>query len=273
MRRLITILCLVLTIQSVTAQLKSEATSETHSAEMRVNAGFTKKFKSSGVFINFNEEIRSRLYESTDGTLANPAAYFRVSYTTVDLSYRPLPYLKVGAAYTLKLFGNKQMIDSRGDLNGLRHRVNIHANGSYETGQWKFSLRERLDINIRHDSVNVYEQPKTELRLKHRLGALYSIPAQPVKVYTWCELVNTLNASTEYLNQQTGGNYGQYLSDVRAQLGVRWRLNRENTLDFAYRFSYGYDRDLNVTKNKQLIELTHEKSFMHVLSIAYEFEW
>ena len=38
------------------------------------------------------------------------------------------------------------------------------------------------------------------------------------------------------------------ISDIRTQVGVKWRLTRLSSLDFYYRFTYGYNRDVNITK-------------------------
>ena len=48
--------------------------------------------------------------------------------------------------------------------------------------------------------------------------------------------------------------------------------NRINgSLDFYYRFHYGYNRNVNVKPKKQTIHLTEQRTFLHVLSIAYHF--
>ena len=283
------------TYQLASAQgLKSEDNTTTNAAELRVEATFTKHFKVHDQSINLHlgQTVFSRLYESTysqqDNATTSVPAYFRRAYTSVGVSYAPVPYFRVGAEYTLKVLGNR-FTASDGTANPaskyLRHRASLSLTGQYASGDWKFSLRERLDANIRTDSVNLHEKPQAELLLRHKLQAQYSIPGKPVKVYTYVELWNTLNQPVKYLNAYAGvdkdGNatayagksFGQYLSEVRAQAGVRWRVDKMNTLGLAYRFTYGNSRDVNITHNKGLIELTNAKSYGHYIVLSYDLDW
>lgn len=289
------ILLLFVVAEHMQAQgLKSVDETTTNLAELRVEANFTKQFRVRNQRINLHvsEEIYSRLYESTYSKLADDtedlSPYFRRSYTTVGLSYTPIPYLRIGADYTLKLYGNKlQTSDGTPNVTNefLRHRLSAHVTGQYMSGDWKFSLREKLDATIRTDSVNLYEQPQTTLILRHRLMATYTVPGRPLKAYANVELWNTLNQPVKYLNTYAGvdkdGNatayagqtFGQYLSEVRAQVGLRWRVDKCNTLGIAYMFMYGYSRDVNITKNKSMIELTHATSYGHYILVSYDLEW
>lgn len=246
-------------------EMKSEDTLRTNAVEIRVGAEFNKHFNRQNLTLSFSEQIRSRVYET------NNTPYFRHSYTTVQLTWTPIPYLKIGAGYTLRLYGDKGWSDPN---EFLRHRPFVVLTGQYKTGQWKFSLREKLDINCRTDSVNPDEKPKVDLTLRHRLHAEYAFFGKPVKVYANCELKNTLNRPTEYINKADGTErFGQYLCNVRAYAGVRWRINKMNALDFAYRFDYSYERDINITHNKANVELTHQYGYTHALVLTYELDW
>ena len=121
---------------------------------------------------------------------------------------------------------------------------------------------------MRTDSVNLLEKNKYDLVLRSKLGTEFIIPGKPVKPYLWVELINTLNAP-EY--QQKNGH--QFITDVRAQAGVKWRVSRLSSLDFFYRFTYGYERDINITKKKGYIELTEETLYMHSIGITYLLDW
>lgn len=295
----------ILTIQLARGQgLKAVDETTTNYAELRVEATFTKHFKVHNQDINLyvGQTVFSRLAETTktlshtgDGSQLNPdtsyAPYFRRAYTTVGLNYTPIPYLRLGAEYTLKVYGNKLNTVQDGvkvanpASEYLRHRATFYLTGYYATGDWKFSLRERLDANIRTDSVNLHENPQVALYLRHKLQAQYSIPGKPVKTYAYVELWNTLNQPVKYLNAYAGqdkkGNatslagitYSQYLSQVRAQIGVSWRVDKLNTLGLAYRFTYGNSRDINITHNKGLIKLTNAHSYGHYIVVSYDLDW
>ena len=242
-------------------------------AQMRVGADFTKKWKC-GVRLGIGEELRFNLMDNLSGTNAKSetvntayGASFYKSYTTLALSYAhpEFNYLKVDGGYTLRLLGNKGWSDPN---EFLRHRVFFGLTGSYKTDMAKIYLRERFVCDMRTDSVNLLEKNQHDWLLRSRLGAEFTIPGKPVKPYLWAELENTLNAP-EY--QQKDGR--QFISHVRTQVGVKWRVSKLSCLDFYYRFQYGYDRDINITKGKGYIQLTEETAYLHALGISYNLDW
>ncbi len=265
MKRIIGIVFVVLCVLRVQAvSVKSDTTTSVQSVETRVEAAFTKKLPYH-LSVGIEENIAARVYE-TDKT-----AYFRRSSTTVWLGYAPIEYVKLEAGYALRLLGDKGWSDPN---EFIRHRAFLSVAGKYKVGNWRLSLRERIEMNCRTDSVNRYETNPIALRLRHRFHVGYFIPGKPVQVFANVELINTLNRPTQYLNYYIKDeHFGQYLSDARFQIGTRWRINRRNTLSLSYRFDYNYDRDLNITKNKGNIELTRTHSFGHVITLGYDLNW
>ncbi len=261
------------------AKLKYDSTAVSQTFETRISADFTKHFRQK-ITLGFSEEIRLQFFNqvaksatgssATAYTLNETPDYFRRSYTTLSLGYKPIDYLGINAAYTLRLLGNKDWNDPK---EFIRHRATLALTGHIQANQWKFSLRERLDINCRMDSVNTDEKAPVDLRLRHRLHASYDIMGKPIRLFLNFELINTLNAPTDYLNAVTGKDYGQYLSDIRTELGVRWRLDKRNTLAFSYRFNYSNERDIDISKSAKNIRLWQEKGYGHIFAINYEFDW
>ncbi len=244
--------------------VKQDTTTTSNFVDLRVQASFTKKF-SHGLSLSVSERITSTLYET------DTKAYFKHSYTTLTFGYSPIKYLKLETGYTLRLLGDKGWDDPN---EFLRHRAFLAVTGKYQYGNWRFALRERLDMNCRTDSVNTYEKNPIALEMRHRIHIGYFIPGKPLQVYGNVELINTLNRPTQYLNYYVKTEqFGQYLSDARLQFGVKWRLDARNVLNFSYRFDYCYDRDLNITKGKGNIELTRAHSFGHLFTIGYELNW
>ena len=261
----------VVPIYAVTYDATGATTEQT--VQMRVGADFTKKWKS-GVRLSIGEELRFNLMDNVTGTTskqlsadANNGASFAKSYTNLVLAYThpQFMYLKMDAGYTLRLLGNKGWSDPN---EFLRHRVFLGLTGSYSTQHVKLSLRERFVCDMRTDSVNLFEKNQYDWHLRSRLGAEFVISGKPVKPYVWAELENTLNAP-DY--QQKDGH--QFISRVRTQAGVKWRLSKLSSLDFYYRFQYGYDRDINITRNKGFIQLTEETTYLHAIGISYNFNW
>lgn len=254
------------------------ATTE-QTVQLRTGAEFTKKWDC-GVRLNIAEELRFNLYDVESGTTAKGEAIdtaygasFYKSYTTLSLAYAhpEFTYLKLDAGYTLRLAGDKGWSDAN---TFLRHRVFFGLTGTYRIGQLvKLSLRERFLCNVRTDSVNTDEKNRYQWLLRSRLGAEFTVPGKPVKPYLWGELENTLNAP-EF--QQKNGR--QFVSSVRAQVGVKWRLTKMNSLDFFYRFQYGYHRDVNVNKSyyegKRLkVRLDEKTSYLHAFGVIYHLDW
>ena len=274
MKRFLAILIIILPLSGLRAAGNFDSTMVVNKVELRASASFTKHFDHH-VHLGISEEIRSEVYNSY-----RQPAYFNRSHTTISLSYKPIQYLSISAGYTLRIQNTKNLSSATkytahwsDPKEFIRHRGIVAVTGIYKTRFWNFSLRERLDIDGRMDSVNVLEKNQVDLRLRHRLYAAYTIPGQPVKVFGAVELINTLNQPLAYVNQKLGTNYGQYLSDARVRVGVKWKVDSKNALNFSYRFGYGMDYDVNVTRNKGYVELYRVTSYEHVIGINYEFDW
>ena len=254
-----------------------------HAAQLRVEASYSKKWKN-GLGLKIEEDLRFDMVSrvttetSTATTTALVGPRFGKSYTTLSLSYKHprFPYLKGDVGYTLKLI-NKDTLDVR---EFMRHRVFFGITGSYRYENWSFSLRERVQTEIRmddldqHTATGYYEDNRANWYLRSRIKVTYHAVSKPVKPYLWVELVNTLNANPlqQYYASNNTANAGQqYIRRVRTGIGVVWRLNRRNSLDFYYRFNYGYERDINVKPKKQTIHLSEEREYVHAIGIAYHF--
>lgn len=242
----------------------SQAATTTNVAQFRMGATFNKKWKN-GLRLGVREDLWFDLYNSEVGP------YFRKSYTTIDLGYKPIEYVKFDLGYTLKLLGpdSTWSADKRANANKwVRHRVFVNITGSYSFHYAKIYLRERVQLDMRTDSVNLLEKNRYDWCLRSKIGSEFIIPGKPVKPYLSLELINTLNAP-EY--RQKNGH--QFITDIRTQAGVKWRITRLSSLDFYYRFTYGYDRDINITKSKGKIQLTEETLYMHTIGVAYNLDW
>lgn len=242
----------------------SHLTTTMHSVQIRVGADIEKKWDN-GLKLGFHEDLRSDVYHSVNG------AAFRNSYTTLALGYTPIEYVKFDFGYTLKINMPHRAWseEKKADPNEwIRHRVYASVTGVYTTRYVKLTLRERVLMEARTDSVNPLEKSQYAWQLRSKIGAEGLLPGKPLKPYVWCELINTLNAP-EY--QQKNGH--QFINHVRTQAGLKWRLSRLSSLDFYYRFTYSYDRDINITKSKGYIELVESTLFQHAIGVIYSLDW
>ena len=284
MRKYFLILCIVLCPIALKAWTYDETRNETsHSAQLRLGADVHWRWKS-GLGLELKEDLRfdmvdATALETTSGTtktLLGPD--FNKSYTTLSFSYKhpQFNYLKADAGYTLKLVKK----DSTDVNKIMKHRVFFGLTGSYRYDRWSFSLRERVMTEIRmgdsdlHTATGCYEHNKADWYLRSKIGVAYHAVSKPLKPYIWCEVVNTLNANElqRYYSGNNPSNGGrQYIRRVRTAVGVVWRLTKRSSLDFYYRFNYGYDRDINVKPNSQKVILTEERGYQHAIGIAYSF--
>ena len=274
---------LLCSIRSFAWDYSSTQNEDKHAAQLRVEASYGKRWKN-GLGLHIGEDLRfdmvsnvtTETASSTTTALTGPR--FNKSYTTLSLSYRHprFDYLKGELGYTLKL-ANKDTLDVK---EFMRHRVHFGLTGSYRYENWSFTLRERVQTEIRmddldqHTATGYYEDNRANWYLRSRIKVSYHAVSKPVKPYLWCELENTLNANPlqqYYASNNTANTGRQYIRRVWTGVGVVWRLTRRSSLDFYYRFQYGYDRDINVKPKKQTIHLTEERAFVHTLGIAYHF--
>lgn len=274
---------LLCSISTYAWNYSSTQNEDRHAAQLRMEASYGKNWKN-GLGLKIEEDLRfdmvSHLTAETASatTTALTGPRFNKSYTTLSLSYKHprFPYLKGEVGYTLKLT-NKDTLDVK---KFMRHRVFFGITGTYRHENWSFSLRERVQTEIRmdeldqHTATGYYEDNRANWYLRSRIKVTYHAVSKPVKPYLWVELVNTLNANPlqQYYASNNTANAGQqYIRRVRTGVGVVWRLDRRNSLDFYYRFNYGYERDINVKPKKQTIHLTEEREFVHAIGVAYHF--
>ena len=270
------VLCLLYSAAAFATDYNSTGSTTEQRVQTRVGADFTKHWKC-GVQLSIGEELRFDLMDNVVGTTSKSEAIdtaygaaFNKSYTTLSLAYTPIEYVKLDAGYTLRILGRK---DWSAPNEFIRHRVFFGVTGSYKTQYAKLYLRERFLLEMRTDSVNTDEEQAYAWLLRSRLGADFYVPGKPVKPYIWAELENTLNAP-EF--QQNNGQ--QFITNVRLQAGVKWRITKLSSLNFYYRFTYGYDRDINVNKSyysgKTLkLRLDEQKEFQHAIGVQYSLDW
>ena len=244
MRRLLPILLLCFPVFVCAQDIVSADTTSTQYAEAHIIASFVKSFNH-GLSLTFEEEIRSA-----------PA---HRSHTTISLGYAPIKYLSLSAAYVLKLYGNQGWSDVN---KFLRHRVNLDVTGQVSFGQWKLSLRERLMMDARADEIDdLREKNRVDLVLRSRLQAQYSIANQPLSLIAKMEVFNTLNAKL----------YGQYINELRPELGLQWKVDKHNSLTLAYRYNYVYNRSLDISDSG--VSIAHDYTHKHIILLTYKFGW
>lgn len=254
MKRLLPILLLCLPVLVSAQEIVSET--DTHSAtpEAHIFATFVKSFKY-GLSLTIEEEIRS--------------APSHRAHTTVALTYAPIEYFNIYAGYTVKLYGDQGWSDPN---KYIRHRANILLTGQVKLGQWNLSLREGVMLDARADEIDTREKNVVDFTLRSRIQAVYSIPKTPLGVVAKLEMLNTLNAPVDYINSLSPKEYGDYISEWRPELGLQWKIDKQNTLGLSYRFNYLYSRNIDVLDSGDA-SITNKYTSKHLILLTYKFGW
>lgn len=259
MKRFLSILFLIFPLVVSAQTIVSETTSHTQTPEAHLFATFVKSFKH-GLSLTLEEEIRS--------------APTHRSHTTIALGYQPIEYFNLYAGYTVKLYGNQGWTDPN---KFIRHRANVLLTGQVKLGQWNLSLREGVMLDARADKIDTREKNVVDFTLRSRLQAVYSIPKTPLGIVAKFELLNTLNAPVKYINtimldEASFQDYGQYISELRPEVGLQWKINKKHSLTLAYRYNYIYGRDINILESGD-VELSHNYTAKHLILLSYKLGW
>lgn len=254
MKRIILIFLSFLPVLVCAQKIVSESDTHTVTPEAHIFATFVKSFDH-GLSLTFEEEIRS--------------APTHRSHTTIALGYAPIEYFNLYAGYTVKLYGNQGWTDPN---KYIRHRANILLTGQVKLGQWNLSLREGVMLDARADKIDTREKNVVDFTLRSRLQAVYSIPETPLGCVAKFEILNTLNAPVEYLNSFSSKKYGEYISELRPELGLQWKINKQHSLTLAYRYNYIYGRDINILDSGD-VELSHNYTSKHLILLSYKLGW
>ena len=259
----------------VTAQAQDQVslveTSESD-VQLRLGAGLEVPIGRKWEF-TWNEQAR----------LHNNLANFDKIISSVGFGYKPWKFLKLEAQYG---FVNERTSKTDNDTGfktidwQIRHRLNFDVTGSVRLGAVKLSLRERVRVQFRGDSVNKYEHPNPEITLRSRLKGAVDLRNGRWEPYVFAEVYTTLNAPAavvNYLNSPL--KYSNYINRVRLGLGTEMKLSNSSKLDFYYmvHFNRSYEArykgiSKDPTSDGDLKSWKLEKKCAHVIGIDYKFK-
>lgn len=215
--------------------------------------------------------------------LHNNLANFDKVVSSVGFGYKPWKFLKFEAQYG---FVNERTSKTDNDTGfktidwQIRHRLNADITGSVRLGNVKLSLRERVRVQFRGDSVNKYEHVNPEITLRSRLKGALKLRNDRWEPYAFAEVYTTLNAVGavgNYLRDPI--HYSNYINRVRVGLGTEMKLSNSSKLDFYYmvHFNRSYEArykgiSKDPTNDGDLKSWRLEKKCAHVIGIDYKFK-
>lgn len=210
------------------------------------------------------------------------------SYTELGVSYDIFSFLEAGLSYTAIInFKGEEGVALHEMSYGIdfRHRGTFDLSFSWKAGQWKFSLRERVQATYRTENINNYQQPQTTWVLRSRLKAAYKSQRLPLAPYLYFEPRLLLNGATwsqeatmnEFSTAQFTGYKDVYFNRYRVSIGTDWQLSNRNSLDFYLIYDYLVDKEIDAYKEGGGMEgvlkspITTINSHYIALGIAYQF--
>ena len=195
---------------------------------------------------------------------------------TVGASYKVNNYLKTALSYTF--IENKNSKDEW----KIRNRFTFDITGSYRFGDFKLSLRERLQLTCK-DVNNEYQDVAKGLTLRSRLMVQYKA-LDAWTPYAYVDVRNTLNAPkwTYDFDDETGifsnysyeGNKDVYINRVRLGLGAEWELSKQHSLDFFCLYDFCNEKDIDSNKKgtKLFYSFNHHSQNIS-LGVGYKFSF
>ena len=194
----------------------------------------------------------------------------------LGLTYKINKMFKVGAGYTF--------IDKTNSTGVWipRHRVYADGTATFRYGDWRFALRERLQLTHREYN-NTYEHNPYLLALKSRLKVTYK-GFDDWEPYGTVEVRNVFNDPTcsatwntttgKYTNYEFTGYNDAYVNRIRGTIGTQWSINKHHALDFYLLGEYCYDKSLDVDKDGPYLKsLSYTQKFNGALCVGYNFSF
>ena len=194
----------------------------------------------------------------------------------LGVTYKLSPVFKVGAGY---LFIEKMNASSEWKP---RHRVYADVSAALKAGDWRFSIKERLQLTHR-EVKNAYQNAPNSLALKSRFKVSYK-GFKGVTPYGYAEIRNVFNdpscsatwstTSQAYTNYSFTGYTDVYVNRLRGALGAEWKLNKRHALDCCLLGDYGYEKNIDTNSSgTQLKSLTYDQSFKGIFCVGYQFSF
>lgn len=230
------------------------------------------------VSASVDKKITKGFHWSVDGEarMSDNLSDFGRYQVGTGLSYKVTPWLKVGAGY---IYIQKK---NSSDEWKARHRVYGDATLSYKTGNWRFALKERVQLTHK-DVGNAYQSTPNSVMLKSRFKVSYKA-SKVLTPYGYVELRNVFNdpacsatwstTSQAYSDYVFNGYTDTYFNRYRGSIGLEWKLNKRNSLDFFVLGDYCYDKDIDTNaKGTKLKSLTYDRAFNTAIGIGYQFSF
>ena len=228
------------------------------------------------ISLGVEKKIIKGLYIGLDTELRLKDNFGRVGRAQADLNlaWKPLPWLKASTGY---VFMENRNSSSEWKT---RHRIYADLTGILELGEWRLSLKERIQMTHRNVN-NPHKNVPNLLELKSRFKVGYR-GWKRWKPYAYVELRNCFNdpswaatwTGNSYVNSSFLGYGSAYVNRVRGAVGVAWKIVKHHYLDFQLMEDYCYDKHISTQNSqKSLKSLTWNQGLNTIIAVSYKFSF
>ena len=191
----------------------------------------------------------------------------------VGIQYSPVKHFDIGAGYVFIGHYDSEKVYKP------RHRAYVDLTGSYKFGDWKLSLRERLQLTHKAYDVNPYQQTPNLLELKSRLKLAYK-GFDALEPYVYAEVRHCLNGpsftadydevSERYINYQSTGYSDAYLNRSRGAVGLKWAITDNHAVDFRLLADRYREKVIDTNaEGTKLKSYSWEQTWVTSLAVSY----
>lgn len=201
------------------------------------------------------------VYASEELRFLGGTRFLDRSYTEAGFSYKVCDYLKAAVSYTAIAVSKSETVmpdteEITTNWTEWRHRVTGDLTASVKFGQFKLSLRERVQGTYKMRELNNYQQPQMGWVLRSRLKLSYDFRTVPLEPYVYFEPRLVLNGSKwgpesagdDYKKAEFLGHKDVYMNRYRGAAGLEWKISKRNTIDFYALYDYLYDKEIDARK-------------------------
>lgn len=220
-----------------------------------------------GLHLNAGYELRTK--DSFAGVERHQAS--------IGLDYKVCDYFKVGGEYIFIGHYNSS------DAFCPRHRLSLNLTGLYDAGDWRFSLREKLQFTHKAYSINGFQEVPNALQLKSRFTVKYR-GLKKIEPYAYFEMRNIFNAprcsatwsetSAAYTDYEFLGYNDAYINRLRGAIGLDWNITKRHSLDFTLMYNWIHTLDIDTNKaGTKLKSLAWKNTSALTLRVGYKFSF
>lgn len=196
---------------------------------------------------------------------------------SVGIEYKVCNYFKIGGEYIF--------IGHFNSTNAFkpRHRFSLNLTGQYDTGNWKFSLREKLQLTHNAYDMNRFQNVPNALQLKTRFTVKWQ-GFRPIEPFAYIELRNIFNApkcsatwsetSAAYTDYKFLGYNHAYLNRVRTAAGFDWNITRAHCIEFTLMYNWVHSLEIDTNKEGTVLKSLYWKTKHEFpLCVGYKFSF